>query len=146
MKNEDFYRMLRTKIMNWSKRGEKGNLWVKYLLLAPDFFYLLCKLIIDEGVSPKAKLKLIMVISYFITPLDLIPDFLFSVGFLDDIVVTSYVLKSLLDDITPEVLNKYWLAKRDAVEVIDEINKTADKIIGKNVLKEIKVLFSGDNI
>lgn len=36
---------------------------------------------------------------YFVTPIDLIPDFLVGTGFLDDAVVVAYVLKAIRDDL-----------------------------------------------
>ncbi len=36
---------------------------------------------------------------YFVTPFDLIPDFLVGTGFLDDAIVVAYVLKAIRDDL-----------------------------------------------
>ena len=36
---------------------------------------------------------------YFITPVDLIPDFILGTGFLDDAVIVAYVLKAIRDDL-----------------------------------------------
>lgn len=37
---------------------------------------------------------------YFVTPIDLIPDFIVGTGFLDDAVVVAYVIKAIRDDLT----------------------------------------------
>jgi uncharacterized membrane protein YkvA (DUF1232 family) len=39
-------------------------------------------------------------ILYFVTPVDLIPDFIVGTGFLDDAVVVAYVIKAIRDDLT----------------------------------------------
>jgi len=56
----DFYRKLRIKIVEWinSETGEK-NKWADYILLVPDFFYLLVKLAMDSEVSMNDKAKLV---------------------------------------------------------------------------------------
>ena len=37
---------------------------------------------------------------YFVTPADLIPDFILGTGFLDDAVVVAYIMKAIRDDLT----------------------------------------------
>ncbi len=37
---------------------------------------------------------------YFVTPADLIPDFILGTGFLDDAVIVAYVMKAIRDDLT----------------------------------------------
>jgi uncharacterized membrane protein YkvA (DUF1232 family) len=142
MKHENFYFRLRKKILDYSQREGKSNLWIKYLLLAPDFFYLLCKLMTDERIGSEAKFKLGVAIAYFINPLDLIPDFFISVGYLDDILVAAHVLSSILKYVNAGILNEYWPAKRNIVEVVNEINKVADKIVDGDILKEINTMFN----
>jgi uncharacterized membrane protein YkvA (DUF1232 family) len=145
MKNDDFYHKLRKKVTDYLQRNEKNNLWTKYFLLAPDFFYLLTKLFTDERVSSKTKFKIGLAITYFINPLDLIPDIFIPVGFLDDIVVTCYILKSVLDQVNSELLNEHWSAKRNVVEVIEEINKVGDKIIGRDLFKKVVAMFKEES-
>ena len=36
---------------------------------------------------------------YFVTPFDMIPDFILGTGFLDDAIVVAYVLKAIRDDL-----------------------------------------------
>ena len=49
--------------------------------------------------STKSILMLIFSLVYFITPIDLIPDFIPALGFTDDISVLYFVLQSLASDI-----------------------------------------------
>ena len=70
----DFYQRLRISIRDWLATEEgSSNKWSEYLLLAPDFFHLLCKLSIDRDVPTKEKAKLAVAIAYFVSPLDLLP-------------------------------------------------------------------------
>lgn len=138
MEHIDYYLKLREKINRYAKKSDgKKNLWVKYLLLAPDFFYLLCKLIKDERINQDLKYKLGLAITYFITPIDLVPDFFISIGYLDDIVIAAHVLSGILKYVNADVLNEYWPANRDVAEVIEDIDKVADKLVHGDILKEL---------
>ena len=60
---KDFYQKLRLQIKNWAeKQVGKETRWTEFILLAPDFFHLLCKLMMDKDVpmSKKAKLAKIL--------------------------------------------------------------------------------------
>lgn len=48
---------------------------------------------------------LVFALVYFITPIDLIPDFIPALGFTDDISIVLFVLKSIKDDIEDF---KFW--------------------------------------
>ena len=54
MDKEDFYQKLRSRVKEWALREGKDNKALKYVLLAPDFFHLLCKLMFDPE-FPEAK-------------------------------------------------------------------------------------------
>lgn len=47
----------------------------------------------------KSLLFLVAGLVYFVTPADLIPDFILGTGFLDDAVVVAYVMKAIRDDL-----------------------------------------------
>ncbi len=49
--------------------------------------------------SVRSILMLVFSLVYFITPFDLIPDFIPALGFTDDISIVLFVLKSIKDDI-----------------------------------------------
>jgi len=141
MKHEHYYTKLRKKMLDYGKREGKSNLWMKYLFLAPDFFYLLCGLGADERVNPESKMKISMAITYFINPIDLIPDFMISIGYLDDIVVTAYVISSILKYVSADVVNEHWPADRDVVEVVGDINSAAEKIVAGDIVNKITAMF-----
>ena len=49
---------------------------------------------------------------YFVTPADLIPDFILGTGFLDDAVIVAYVMKAIRDDL--ERFEEWELANEPA--------------------------------
>lgn len=138
----DFYQNLRKKLRIWleSKEGASHK-WAEYIMLAPDLFHLLCKLAIDKDVSLKHKAKLAAVIVYFVSPIDLIPEALIGpVGYVDDIALAAYVLNGIINESSPEVVNKHWAGDKDVLTVIQKILKVADEMVGGGLWKKLKGL------
>ncbi|MBA3066419.1 DUF1232 domain-containing protein [bacterium] len=138
--DSDFYQILRSKIRKWaaSKKG-KNNKWVEFILLAPDLFHLLCKLVIDDDVSLEDKVKLALVIVYFVSPLDLIPEgILGPMAYVDDIALSVYVLNRILNNTSPEVLRRHWVGEEDILTVIKQILKVADQMVGSGLWSKLK--------
>lgn len=57
---------------------------------------------LDPTTPARAKLTLIAALAYFVTPLDLIPDFFLGLGFLDDATVLAAALASVRGSIKEE--------------------------------------------
>ncbi len=139
-KEMDFYEKLRLKIVNWleTETGRK-NKWAEYLLLVPDFFYMLIKLATDEAVPSHEKAKLILAIAYFISPIDLLPEaFLGPIGYLDDLALSAYVLNGIINKVSPEIVQKYWVGDGEVLLVIKGVLAKADEMIGSGLWKKIK--------
>ncbi|HPG38416.1 MAG TPA: DUF1232 domain-containing protein [bacterium] len=139
-----FYIKLRARMLKWlgSKEG-KTNQWNRYLIWAPDLFYLLWKLALDTGVHRKDKVKLLAALAYFISPVDFIPEALLGpVAFTDDIALTAWVLNSFVNETDPEMIKKYWAGEEQALHVIQKIIGAADKMVGKGLWTKLKKLVS----
>ena len=139
-KELDFYEKLRTRIVNWldTETGQKSK-WADYILLVPDFFYLLIKLATDDEVPKNEKAKLILAIAYFISPIDLLPEaFLGPLGYLDDLALSAYVLNGVINNIDPEIVKKYWKGDGELLLLIKGIIAKADDMIGSGLWEKIK--------
>ncbi len=139
-KNEDFYRRLRTKIMKWLESDE-GNesKWREYIVLAPDLFYLLCKLMTDRDVPAEDKVKIGAVIAYFVLPIDLLPEAILGVvGYADDVVLTAYVLNKIANGLDPEVIERNWPGEGDVLGQVKHIIQVADNMIGSGLWNKIR--------
>lgn len=139
-KEEKFYLKLRTNITAWLE--DKSNLnykWREYLLVVPDIFYLMVKLLQDPDVPQNKKIKLIAAITYFISPIDIIPEAILGpVGYLDDLGIAAYVLNDLLNYVDPQVIKRNWVGDVDILYTIKKILINIDKIIGKGVWSKVK--------
>lgn len=142
-KNDDFYQKLRKKIRNWTQSKEgKTNKWSEYIMAAPDLFHLLVKLSLDKEVPVKEKAKLVAAITYFVSPLDCIPELLLGpVGYVDDIALAAYVLNNLINKINPEIVKKYWAGDENILFLIKKILQISDEMVGhkwKKIIDKFK--------
>jgi uncharacterized membrane protein YkvA (DUF1232 family) len=139
-RQKDFYQKLRTQIKRWAeKQVGKETRWTELILLAPDFFHLLCKLMIDKDVPLANKAKLAAAIAYFISPLDVIPEAIFGpLGYLDDIALTAYVLNNLINEIDPKIITRNWAGERELLNLIKTILVNSDKFLGRGLWNKIK--------
>lgn len=138
--NQDFYQQLRDKIAKWFQSDEgKKYKFAEYLMLVPDLFHLICKLAIDSEVLVADKAKLALVIVYFISPLDLIPEAVAgAVGYADDIVLVALALNSIINHTDPEIVKKHWAGDGDVLDVIKNILAVADEMVGKGLVFKLK--------
>lgn len=64
-----------------------------------------------RGISRQALLAVVAALIYFVSPLDAVPDWLFAVGFLDDIAVLAWVMKTWRGELD---VFRGWLEQRSA--------------------------------
>ncbi len=142
-RHQDFYLHLREKITGWLQGDNGENKWAPYIMLVPDMFHLLCKLVVDPKVSSKDKTKLAAVIVYFISPIDLVPEGIVGpMGYLDDIALTAYALNAIINNTAPEIIQKHWAGQDNILEVIRNVLATADEMLGSGLWDNLKTYFN----
>ena len=142
-KQKDFYLQLRDKISEWFKKNEDQKPeYANYILLVPDFFYLLVRLTLDGRIAAIDKAKFAGVIAYFFSPIDFLPEALLGpLGYLDDLILTCYVLNLYLNQqqgANKQVVKELWPGDQDVLNTIQSVLQKADKWIGSGLLKRIK--------
>lgn len=138
----DFYRQLRSLIHNWAKTKGKAYEYLEYLLLAPDFFYLLVKLMFDGDVPLKAKARIGIVILYYISPVDIVPEGLLGpVGFADDLVLAVWTVRNLLRSVDRDTLLKHWPSEENLFVAMEKILNVADEWLSKGAYQKLKNFF-----
>lgn len=135
-----FYDRMRNAIRNYLE--SKGTLTGKtgeYLLLAPDVFVLLWRLVNDPRVNAKNKVMLGSGLAYYFFPLDIMPEGLMGpAGYIDDLVFAVYLLNKLLTDTDAEVLREHWSGSDDVLQTIQNVLNAADNLVGSDVLSKIR--------
>lgn len=140
--HEDFYRRLRSRVHSWlNQRGPKFR-HAHLLLVAPDLFHLLCRLVADPRIPGADKAKLAGAIAYFVTPFDFMPDFMLGpFAFLDDIAVAAYALNSVINHGHGDVARELWAGDGDILEVIQGILAYTSNLFGEGVWKRLVSMF-----
>lgn len=135
-----FYEDLRRKAKGWAntKTGKWGGKLTEYLFLLPDFFILLSRLAVDKRVPQKHKLKIAGVIAYLIMPIDIIPDFIPVIGYMDDLVMVVLGLNLILNDVDAQVLQDNWSGEGEVLMQLQKISAAAEMFVDKNILSRIR--------
>ncbi len=135
-----FYEKLRKRIVGFAqdKAGNSAGKFTEYVLTLPDFFILLCRLAVDKRMNSSQKLMVGGIIAYVISPIDIIPDFIPVIGYVDDIVLVVYGLNIILNDLDKQVLIDNWSGEQNVLELLQKITLAAEQFLDKNILRKIK--------
>lgn len=76
--------------------------------LLPDLLRLFKRVATDGAVPRMVRVELVLLLCYLVSPIDLIPDFIPVIGFLDDAVVVAIMLRIVVRTAGPELLQKHW--------------------------------------
>ena len=139
-KKFQFYEKMRSTIDKWTNKraGKAGYEIAQYLLLLPDLFILVSRLIVDKRVPAGKKVFLAGVITYLISPIDIIPDFIPFVGYTDDLFLAIFSLDNLLNNVNENVIMENWSGKENIIELIKTLLEKSDQFLDRNVLKKIR--------
>jgi uncharacterized membrane protein YkvA (DUF1232 family) len=137
-----FYDRIRTRIRRFVDR--KDSVFGKtadFLMLVPDVFILLWRLLRDSRVSGKNKVLLGSAVAYYILPFDLIPEAIVGpIGYLDDLIFGVYVLNRMVKDTDASILREHWSGSEDVLQTIQRVMIAADELVSKQVIARIKRL------
>ena len=86
--------------------------------LVPDCAVLFSRLARDPRVRRRHKLVLVGSGAYLALPFDLVPDFIPVLGQLDDALVVSLALRSVLRAAGPELVGEHWPGTAEGLELI----------------------------
>ena len=143
---ERFYSRLRTRVVAWlNARTNVDGQVREYLLLLPDLFALLIRLIGDPRIDFSLKLQLIAASMYVISPIDLVPDFLLPIGLIDDVVAVAFVLSrivSIMEQAGEDILREHWEGEGDVLAQIQSVAGAAHTVLNAGILRRLQQLFS----
>ena len=90
---------------------------MKELLRAlPDQGRMIVRLVGDPLLPRAAKVALAAAIVYLASPIDLIPDFIPFLGYLDDVLLAALVVDGIVNWVDRGLLLKYWPGTPDSLE------------------------------
>jgi uncharacterized membrane protein YkvA (DUF1232 family) len=91
------------------------------LRLLPRLARMIASLLSDRDVPTTAKVVLGALAFYLASPIDLIPDVIPLLGFLDDVLLAAVVVDGLLNHLDRRLVERYWpgdVAALDAVAAV----------------------------
>lgn len=91
----------------------------------PDCAILFGRLARDPRVARRHKAMLVGVAAYLATPFDLIPDFIPIAGQLDDAIIVSLALRTLLRAAGDDLLREYWPGPPNSLAVVERLARTS---------------------
>lgn len=136
---DEFYNELREMVKELEE--EYDNEVLEVLLLLPDMFVYLCRLIKIEDFSDEYKLKLILAIIYIVSTLDVLPEAIIvgPVGYIDDAYWAIKVIKEGFTDevINPELLKEIWPGRTETLEKVNFYYDLLKRVLGSELEDKI---------
>lgn len=121
------YDRLRARITP-SRPGEPSGVR-DLLLLLPDLAVLLGRLAADHRVPLSSKLMALAATGYVLSPIDLIPEILGPIGFVDDFLVVSAALSRMLNHVHPDVLRHHWSGQGDVLDALKRVTDWSEALL-----------------
>jgi uncharacterized membrane protein YkvA (DUF1232 family) len=86
-------------------RGGSGRVLIAML---PDVIRLLRRLAADPATARGVRWRLLVAVVYNVQPINLIPDFIPVIGFVDNVVVIGWALRSAIHSAGSEAVARHW--------------------------------------
>jgi uncharacterized membrane protein YkvA (DUF1232 family) len=138
-----FYDRLRERIVRAvaSRGGKLGETTVQAVLLVPDVFVLLLRLLLDRETPGETRSLIGGALAYFVLPIDLLPEAFVGVGgFVDDLVLAAIVLSAVLSPELEDRARRYWSGSDELRSTLGDVVRTADSLLGEDVFGRLKGL------
>jgi len=92
------------------------------LRLLPDIVRLVRRLAADPQLGTSVRIRLILLLAYLASPIDLVPDFIPVLGYADDALAVALVLRSVARRAGPEALRRHWPGTLDGLAVLERFS------------------------
>jgi uncharacterized membrane protein YkvA (DUF1232 family) len=101
-------------------RPETGQLR-EALRLLPDLLRLLRRLAADRTLPRGVRIRLALLLGYLALPIDLIPDFVPVLGYADDAIIVTAVLRSTVRRAGLEAVRRHWPGGEDGFAALSRL-------------------------
>jgi uncharacterized membrane protein YkvA (DUF1232 family) len=100
----------------------KGNLLREAVRLLPDLLRLQRRLAADPTVPRAARVRLWLLLAYLAIPFDVVPDFVPVLGYADDAIIASLVLRSVVRRAGAPVVRRHWPGTDDGLAAVARLS------------------------
>lgn len=140
------YTRLRRRTSQWLARRRVPGPVRDYLLLLPDLFMLLVRLIRDPRVDPRLRRQLILAAAYVMSPIDLALDLILPIGLTDDAVALAFMFTNvitMMGTTGEEVLREHWDGPGDILVQVERLTGAAHRVLSNRVVGWLRRRFLG---
>lgn len=95
------------------------------LRLLPDLLTLLRRLTADRTLPRGIRVRLVLLLIYLASPIDLVPDFLPVIGYADDAIIVALVLRSVIRKAGNGPLEQHWPGSPAGLSLIQRLAGTS---------------------
>ena len=131
---KDFYQTLRENLETYN--GE----YASFIDCGPNLFKLLCDVLEEEALDRETRLEVSAAISYYVVPMDVIPETIYGpYGYIDDIYISVYVLNRIAEKYGYDLLQEVWSFDNDIKEVLDDCYDKSAEILEEDQIEAILI-------
>ena len=107
------------------------------VLLLPRLARMIAALMTERRVSVTAKIALAAMALYLASPIDVLPDFIPFVGWIDDLLLVALVVDGLLTHIDRAILLKYWPGSPESLDTVAALARRVARFVPRRVKSRI---------
>ena len=96
----------------------RGGLLREALRLLPDVLRLIRRLAADKTLPHGVRIRLALLLAYLAIPIDLIPDFIPVLGYADDAIIVTAVLRSVVRHAGLDAVRAHWPGTDDGFAAV----------------------------
>jgi uncharacterized membrane protein YkvA (DUF1232 family) len=101
----------------------RGNLLREALRLLPDLLRLVRRLAADRSIPRAARVRLWLLLGYLAMPFDIVPDFVPVLGYADDAIIISLVLRSVVRSAGAPTVQRHWPGTDDGLAALSRLTR-----------------------
>ncbi|HET6708258.1 YkvA family protein [Amycolatopsis sp.] len=101
----------------------RGGLLREALRLLPDVLRLVRRLAADKSLPRGVRIRLGLLLAYLALPIDLVPDFVPVLGYADDAIIVSAVLRSVVRRAGPDAVRAHWPGTEDGFAALARLTR-----------------------
>ncbi len=87
----------------------------------PDLVRLIRSLSNDASTGRGVRWRLILLLAYLASPVDLVPDFIPVLGYADDVILVAIALRSVVRHAGPDVLVQHWNGSLSGLAIVKRL-------------------------
>ena len=101
----------------------RGGLLREALRLLPDVIRLIRRLAADKTLPHGVRIRLVLLLAYLAIPIDLIPDFVPILGYADDAIIVTAVLRSVVRRSGLDAIRAHWPGTDDGFAAVVRLTR-----------------------